>query len=136
MEKHDWQLDDAQSISEFFENNSVPADKRRWNVKPNCKQYQRDEDNEVVYDDEGEPIVLNEFAALRLANGKKVESGPAKGKDAFVFFCLSKNLIEQGYELSKEFVKAHKDDIRLLEPVDDLKYGVIFLANSDEIWED
>lgn len=118
MTKHDWNLDDAESITEFFENRGIDSEDRRWNI-----QHCTSEDGE-------------EFTALRLANGQKIKTGPKKGQPAFTFFCLSRQMEADGYELTKEFIKSHKGDLKLLEPIDGLKFGVAFLQKGDEIWED
>lgn len=108
MAKHNWDFDDAVSVSEFYKDNGVKAKDAEYLIK-DCTS------------EEGES-----FKALGLTNGETLKDGRA----GMTFFCLSSKLEAAGHELNDDFLAKHKDDIMLLEPVDGLKFGVIFLAGS------
>jgi hypothetical protein len=114
MAKHDFDFDDAMSVSEFFKSNGVKKGSRSFLIKT-CTAESGDT-----------------FQALGLANGEKTDDG----RDAMTFFVLSRALEAKGETLDRDFVKAHKEDLQLLEPVDGLKFGIAFLAGGTEDWDD
>ena len=72
------------------------------------------------------------FQTLGLANGNTTKDG----RSAMTFFILSQRLEDQGVVLDRAFVKTHKEDLLVLEPIDGLKFGIIFLAGGKEDWDD
>jgi hypothetical protein len=106
--KHDWDFDEAQSVTEFFKNNGVKSKDQEFLVKE-------------CHSESGES-----FTAVGFNNGEKTE----EGRPAMTFFCLSRKLEAQGHTLDEDFLAEHKEDIMLLEPVDGLKFGILFLANG------
>lgn len=112
--KKDFDFDDAMTVREFFKANGVAKGKRSFLIK-------------TCTTEEGE-----KFQALGLANGDTTENG----RPAMTFFILSQRLEEQGVVLDRAFVKAHKEDLLVLEPIDGLMFGIIFLAGGREDWDD
>lgn len=117
MAQHNWDFDNALSVEEFFD--SYGCSKKGYKLV-DCTS------------DDG-----NEFVALRLNTGKTQKSGPYKGRPVYVFFCLSRPLEEAGEVLDKDFLRKHwQSDLRLLEPIDGLKFGIAFLEGGDEDFDD
>ena len=114
MTQHDFDFDDAMSVSEFFKSKGLKKGNRSFMIK-------------TCHSEEGEA-----FQALGLANGDKTDDG----RNAMTFFVLSRNLEDKGEVLDKAFIKEHKEDLMLLEPIDDLKFGIAFLAGGTQDWDD
>jgi hypothetical protein len=117
MTEHNFNLDDAMSVNEFFKSNGVSE-----------KTFKLTE----CTTEDGKRT----FTALGLTNGDTYEKADGTTGPAMTFFCLSKKLSEAGEVLDRAFIKAHKDEIRLLEPVDGLKFGILFLPGERESWDD
>lgn len=117
MTNHDWNFEDAMSVNEFYDSHNCESKKFKIIT---CTS------------ESGE-----NFKALRLNTGKVQKSGPYKGRPVYSFFCLSRGLEEAGEVLDKDFLKEHWDsDLRLLEPVDDLIFGIAFLESSDDDFDE
>lgn len=112
--KKDFDFDDAMTVREFFEANGVTKGKRSFLIKTCTSK-------------DGE-----KFQTLGLANGNTTEDG----RPAMTFFVLSQVLEAKGVVLNKAFVKEHKEDILVLEPIDGLKFGIILLSSGKEDWDD
>lgn len=108
MTKHDFDFDDAMTIVQFYKKNRVNKGSRKFIIKE-------------CHAEDG-----NTFKALGLATGDTLEDG----RPEYSFFVLSRNLEEQGETLNLMFLKEHKEDLMLLEPVDDLKFGICFLSGG------
>lgn len=109
--QHNFDFDDALSVNEFFKANGV---KNKSFIVKTCTS------------SEG-----NKFNAVGFANGETLDDG----RPSYTFFVLSRKLEEEGEILNKAFLKAHKADLQLLEPVDDLKFGICFLAGAED-WDE
>ena len=108
MAKHSWDFDDAMTPKEFFASHKVAAKKQQHLVK---KCHTEDGDT---------------FLAWGLTDGSKAPNG----RPGMTFFCLSRALSDEGHVLSLKWLKKHFNEIQLLEPVDDLKFGVIFFTGE------
>lgn len=133
MTEHNFDFDDAMSVAEFFENNGVALKDQRFTLKT-CHPYLKDAEGNVIYDEDGNPKkdLEHPFESVGFRNGETTENGTP----AYTFFVLSRALTEQGNRLDKAFLKEHKEDLKLLEPVDTLKYGIVFLQGGGEDWND
>lgn len=114
MTKHDWDFDDSMTVAEFFKAKGLKKGNRSFMIK-------------TCHSEDGTP-----FQALGLRNGEKTDDG----RDAMTFFVLSRNLEDKGEVLDKAFIKEHKEDLMLLEPIDGLSFGIAFLAGGTEDWDD
>lgn len=112
MTKHDFDFDNAMSVDEFFDFHEVEADEQEYLLK------------ECTASDG------STFMALGLTNGETFERSDGTETSAMTFFVLSRKLEDKGEALTEDFLAQHAEDIQLLEPVDDLKFGVIFLATG------
>lgn len=113
-------FDDALTIMEFYKKNKVTKGSRKFLIKT-CQPEPTEENPNP------EP-----FKALGLATGDTLDDG----RPEYKWFVLSKALEEQGVELTKSFLKEHKDDLMLLEVIDDFKFGIAFLAAGAEDFEE
>ena len=120
----DWNIEDAMSVNEFFEMYEVPAKSRTFKPKE-CEA----EDGST-------------FLAVGFTNGETYEDENGKERPAMTFFALSQNCISN-YELEdadvedlRSFLKEHKANISLLEPVDGVKFGKLFVSGGGELWDD
>lgn len=123
-EAADWNLDDAMSVNEFFELHDVPAKSRTFKAKE-CEA----EDGST-------------FLAVGFADGDTYTDDNGKERSSMTFFALSQNCISK-YDLEdateedlKDFLKANKKSIGLLEPVDGVKFGKLFVSGGGELWDD
>ena len=107
-------FDDAMTIMEFYKKHNVTKGNRKFLIK-NC------------HAEDG-----TEFKTIGFSTGDTLEDG----RPEYKWFVLSRALEEQGEELTKEFLKEHKEDLMLLEAIDDLKFGIAFLAGGAEDFED
>lgn len=114
MAKHNFDFDDSMTIIEFYKKNKVTKGNRKYLLK-NC----------VAQDG-------TQFKALGLADGDTLDDG----RPSYQWFVLSRALEEQGEELTKAFLKEHKEDLMLLEAIDDLKFGICFLAGGAEDFDE
>lgn len=116
MTKHDFDFDDAMSVIEFFKKNKVSKGNRKFLTK-NC------------HSEDG-----NEFPAVGFATGDTLDDG----RPEYQWFVLSRKLEDEASDEKelKLFLKAHKEEVLLLEPVDDLKFGIIFLAGGADDWDE
>ena len=132
MAKHDWNFDDAMSVNEFFATNEV--EKKGFILKPDCHPYKKDDDGDIITDDEGNPVpdMEQSFEAVGFANGEVDQNG----RPQYTWFTLSDAQVKQGKKLTREFLKEHKEDLMLLEPIDGLKFGICFLATAAEDWDE
>lgn len=106
--KHNFDFDDAMTVNEFFKANGVKKENKSFIIK-------------TCHPQEGEP-----FEAVGFYNGEKLDDG----RPSYTFFCLSRKLTEAGEILNEAFLKKHKEDLLLLEPIDDLKFGIAFLQET------
>ena len=68
------------------------------------------------------------FNALAIPTSEKLEDGRTK----FSFFVLSQKLEAKGETLSEQWLAEHKD-ARVLEPVDGLKFGVLYTPGESSL---
>jgi len=122
MKQHDFDFDDAMSVVQFFKKNKVNKGDRKFLLKTDCHPYNED----------GTPNLDISFAAIGFATGDTLDNG----RPEYTWFVLSRKLEAQGETLDKAFLKEHKEDLMLLEPVDDLKFGIIFLAGGADDWDE
>jgi hypothetical protein len=113
MTKHDFDLDDAVSVAQFFSENKVSKKNQKCMLK-------------TCTSSEGET-----FKAVGFTNGSKLSDG----RLSYTFFVLSQKLQDEGVVLNREFLHEHKSDLQLLE-CDDLKFGIAFLPGGGIDWED
>lgn len=125
----DWDLDDAISVSEFFDDHKIAKSNRRFIVK------------------ECEAENGNTFIALGLSNGEDIQVEDEDGNTitrkgaGMTFFalginCASKyNLEDADADDVKDFIREHKEQISLLEP-NGTKFGKFFVSGGGELWED
>ncbi|MBP3829319.1 MAG: hypothetical protein J6E29_01125 [Prevotella sp.] len=109
----DFNFDDAITVKDFFALHGVKKGYRSFMIKT-CTTVDGDQ-----------------FQTLGLANGKEAEDG----KPSMTFFVLSRALEERGEILNRAFIKAHKEDLLLLEPLDGLEFGIAFLSGGVEDWD-
>lgn len=114
MQKHDFDFDDSMTVVEFFKKNKVAKGNRKYIVKQ-CTS----EDGNI-------------FPAVGFATGDTLPDG----RPEYQWFVLSRKLEASGETLDKSFLKQHKEDLMLLEPVDDLKFGICFLAGGADDWDE
>lgn len=114
MAKHNFDFDDAMTIMAFYKKNRVNKGSRKYLIK-SC------------HAEDG-----SEFKALGLSTGDTLDDG----RPEYQWFVLSRALEEQGEELTKSFLKEHKEDLMLLEAIDDLKFGICFLAGGAEDFDE
>lgn len=114
MIKHDFDFNDAMSVVEFFNKNRVKQGSRKFIVKQ-CTA----EDGNI-------------FPAVGFATGDTLPDG----RPEYQWFVLSRALEAKGETLDKGFLREHKEDLMLLEPVDDLKFGICFLAGGADDWDE
>lgn len=114
MTKHDFDFDDSMTVAEFFKKNKVAKGNRKYIVKQ-CTS----EDGNI-------------FPAVGFATGDTLPDG----RPEYQWFVLSRKLEASGETLDKSFLKQHKEDLMLLEPVDDLKFGICFLAGGADDWDE
>ncbi len=112
--KVDFDFDDAMTIMAFYKKNKVTKGNRKFLIK-------------TCYTKDG-----SEFKALGLCTGDTLEDG----RPEYKWFVLSNVLEEQGVELTKSFLKEHKEDILLLEPIAGCHFGILFLASGSEEFEE
>ena len=103
MTTHDWNFDESFGLIEFCE--AVGNDAHAYRIQ-DCTASNG-----------------KSFTALAIPTSEKLEDGKTK----FCFFTLSMNLTESGEKLSDEWLKEHMSSARLLEPIDGLKFGTIYL---------
>lgn len=118
-------LDDAMSVNEFFKINGVNGSDRTFIIKTCHPEKEGQVDPKT-----GE--IITSFRAVGFANGETTNDG----HPAYTFFILSRELREKGEVLNKAFLKAHKEDLQLLEPVDGFKFGICFLSRDADDWEE
>ena len=106
MQQHDFNFDESYGLVEFCE--AVGNDEHRYRIQECTTQ---DGDS---------------FTALAIPTSEKMEDGKTK----FCFFTLSRPLVEKGEELTEEWLKEHKTSARLLEPIDGLKFGIVYLPGN------
>ena len=114
MTKHDFDFEDSMTVIEFYKKNRVGKGHRKFLIK-DCHA----EDGST-------------FKALGLATGDTLEDG----RPEYAWFVLSRKLENDGEVLSKAFLKEHKEDLMLLEPVDELKFGICFLAGGADDYDE
>lgn len=114
--KHNFDFDDSMTVAEFFKKNRVKEGKRKFLTK-NCTS------------EEG-----NVFPAVGFATGDTLEDG----RPEYAWFVLSQKLEDEATNEKelKKFLKDHKEEVLLLEPVDDLKFGIVFLAGGADDWDE
>ncbi len=104
--------DDNMTVNEFFERHNV--DKKLFIIKTKTN-------------DNGE-----KFKVVGFANGKKDKDGHV----AYTYFVLSRK-IEFGSNVEiKSYLKAHKKDVRLVEPPTGYRYGILFVETEFEEWDE
>ena len=122
-----WDLEEAISVAEFFENHDVEEDAQRFKIK------------EITAENG------NTFFALGLANGEdytddkgKVHEGRGMTFFALGLACAEANDLEDAsLQEVRSFVKAHKSEITLLEPIEgETNFGKFFIGGGGELWED
>lgn len=118
MAKHNFNFDDAVTVIEFFKQNKIAKGDRKFLCK-NCTA----EDGSI-------------FPAVGFADGETLDDG----RPSYQWFVASSTITEsegiEDKEDLKAFMRKHKEDLLLLEPVDGLKFGICFLAGGAEDWED
>lgn len=73
------------------------------------------------------------FMALAIPTNEQFVDENGLTKTKFSFFTLSRPLTEKGAELSVDWLKEHKSTVRLLEPIDGLKYGTMYLPGLSSL---
>ena len=118
MKTHEFDFDDSMTIVQFYKKNRVNKGSRKFLIK-------------VCHSEEG-----NEFISIGFADGDTLDDG----RPSYQWFVPSRALEESEDLSSKEsfraFLKKHKEDLMLLEPVDDLKFGICFLAGGAEDFDE
>jgi hypothetical protein len=116
MTKHEFDFDDSMTVLEFFKKNRVAKGQRKFITK-NCTA----ESGDV-------------FPAVGFATGDTLDDG----RPEYQWFVLSRKLEDEASNEKelKLFLKAHKEEVLLLEPVDDLKFGIVFLAGGADDWDE
>ena len=116
----DFDFSVAMTIAEFYDDKDVKS--KKWTVS-DCHSESGDT-----------------FPALKLTNGGTTDAG----RPAVTCFALCKKLQEQGFSLTKEWVRENRADLRLIDPEDvntadghDAKFGIIYLDNQGaDDWDD
>ena len=110
--KEDFDFDDNMTVNEFFERHNV--DKKLFIIKTKTN-------------DNGE-----KFKVVGFANGKKDKDGHV----AYTYFVLPKEVEKDSDAAIKRYLRAHKNDISLLEPVGGYRYGILFVGGGIEDWDE
>ena len=106
MQQHDFNFDESYGLVEFCD--AVGNDEHRFRIQ------------ECTAEDG------TSFNALAIPTSEKLEDGRTK----FCFFTLSRPLTEKGEELTTDWLHEHKSAARLLEPIDGLKFGIVYLPGD------
>ena len=104
--------DDNMTVNEFFERHNV--DKKLFIIKTKTN-------------DNGE-----NFKVVGFANGKKDKDGHV----AYTYFVLSRKIEFDSNVEIKSYLKAHKKDVRLVEPPTGYRYGILFVETEFEEWNE
>ena len=109
--KKNFDFDDAITVNEFFKRHHVV--KKLFVIK-------------TITNDDGES-----FKVVGFANGKHDKDG----RVSYTYFALSRRIELDSRNSVKDYLKSHKKDILLLEPIEGCKYGILFISAIED-WDD
>lgn len=110
--KEDFDFDDYMTVNEFFERYNV--DKKLFIIKTKTN-------------DNGE-----KFKVVGFANGKKDKDGHV----AYTYFVLPRIIEFDSNVEIKRYLRAHKKDVRLIEPPKGCRYGILLFETTLEEFDE